>query len=154
MSQSEVRQATLDEIEELARLALEAGEATWRAETFYPACRGDERERVFVCRAGGAITAYAVMALEVDDCALYSIAVKPSHRRKGLAQTLFNAGVSWAREAGRKRCLLEVRVSNTGAIQLYEKLGFRRDGIRKNYYPTQTSKREDAILMSLDLENQ
>jgi ribosomal protein S18 acetylase RimI-like enzyme len=93
------------------------------------------------------------MALEVDDCALYSIAIKPSHRRQGLAQILFNAGVSWAREAGKARCLLEVRISNEGAIRLYEKVGFRRDGIRKNYYPTQTSKREDALLMSLDLED-
>ena len=154
MWQSEVRQGTLDEIDELAQLATEAGETTWRAETFYPACRGDERERVFVCRADGAVIGYAVMALEVDDCALYSIAVKPSHRRQGLARTLFNAGVSWARESGKSRCVLEVRVSNTGAIQLYEKLGFRRDGIRKNYYPTQTSQREDALLMSLNLENQ
>jgi tRNA threonylcarbamoyladenosine biosynthesis protein TsaB len=93
------------------------------------------------------------MALEVDDCALYSIAVKPSHRRQGLAQILFNAGAAWAREVGKTRCLLEVRVSNTSAIQLYEKLGFKRDGIRKNYYPTETSMREDALLMSLDLEN-
>jgi ribosomal-protein-alanine acetyltransferase len=151
--QPAVHRATLDDLDELARLALEAGETTWRAETFYPACRGDEKERAFIARDGDIIVGYAVMALEVDDCALYSIAIKPSHRRRGLAQILFNAGVSWAREAGTTRCLLEVRVSNTSAIQLYEKLGFKRDGIRKNYYPTQTSKREDALLMSLDLED-
>jgi ribosomal-protein-alanine acetyltransferase len=148
-----VHRATLDDLDELARLALEAGETTWRTETFYPACRGDEKERAFIARDGDIIVGYAVMALEVDDCALYSIAIKPSHRRQGLAQILFNAGVSWAREAGKARCLLEVRISNEGAIRLYEKVGFRRDGIRKNYYPTQTSKREDALLMSLDLED-
>ena len=145
--------ASLDDLDELAKLALEAGETTWRAETFYPACRGDDRERAFITREGKSITAYAVMALEVDNCALYSIAVKPSHRRQGLAQIVFEAGVSWAREAGKARCLLEVRISNVGAIRLYEKVGFKRDGIRKNYYPTQTSSREDALLMSLDLEN-
>ena len=153
MLQPAVHRATLDDLDELARLALEAGETTWRAETFYPACRGDEKERAFIARDGDVIVGYAVMALEVDDCALYSIAIKPSHRRQGLAQILFNAGVSWAREAGKTRCLLEVRISNEGAIRLYEKMGFRRDGIRKNYYPTQTSKREDALLMSLDLED-
>ena len=153
MLQPAVHRATLDDLDELARLALEAGETTWRAETFYPACRGDEKERAFIARDDDVIVGYAVMALEVDDCALYSIAIKPSHRRQGLAQILFNAGVSWAREAGKARCLLEVRISNEGAIRLYEKVGFRRDGIRKNYYPTQTSKREDALLMSLDLED-
>ena len=81
-----VVRASLDDLDELAQLAFEAGETTWRAETFYPACRGDDRERVFITREGESITAYAVMALEVDDCALYSIAVKPSRRRRGLAQ--------------------------------------------------------------------
>ncbi|NBT39921.1 MAG: GNAT family N-acetyltransferase [Alphaproteobacteria bacterium] len=85
MLQPAVQRATLDDLDELARLALEAGETTWRAETFYPACRGDEKERAFIARDGDVIVGYAVMALEVDDCALYSIAIKPSHRRQGLA---------------------------------------------------------------------
>ena len=40
---------------------------------------------------------------------------------------------------------LETRVDNTAAINLYEKHGFRRISIRKNYYKTSTG-REDAIV--------
>ena len=40
---------------------------------------------------------------------------------------------------------LEVRKSNQPAIGLYEKLGFTRDGLRKNYYENPI---EDAVLMS------
>ena len=39
---------------------------------------------------------------------------------------------------------LEVRVSNHGAIRLYEELGFRPSGMRRGYY---TDDREDALVM-------
>ena len=40
---------------------------------------------------------------------------------------------------------LEVRAGNAAAIGLYEKLGFRQAGRRKNYYPQE---HEDALLMT------
>ena len=45
---------------------------------------------------------------------------------------------------------LEVRVSNTGAIRLYEQLGFEARGIRRGYY---TDNREDALIMWRDPES-
>ena len=44
---------------------------------------------------------------------------------------------------------LEVRVSNAGAIKLYERLGFRARGVRRGYY---TDNREDALIMWRDPE--
>jgi len=43
---------------------------------------------------------------------------------------------------------LEVRISNTEAIMLYESLGFRKAGTRKSYYPPSF---EDALIMELEL---
>ena len=48
---------------------------------------------------------------------------------------------------GRRGYTLEVRVSNSGAIKLYEKLGFVPRGIRRGYY---TDNREDALIMWKD----
>ena len=45
---------------------------------------------------------------------------------------------------GRRGYTLEVRVSNTGAIALYEQLGFEARGVRRGYY---TDNREDALIM-------
>ena len=42
---------------------------------------------------------------------------------------------------------LEVREGNAPAIALYEKLGFREVGRRKNYYP---ERKEDAVLMTVE----
>jgi [ribosomal protein S18]-alanine N-acetyltransferase len=45
---------------------------------------------------------------------------------------------------------LEVRPSNSGAIALYQKLGFNEIGTRKGYYPAENG-REDAIMYALEL---
>jgi ribosomal-protein-alanine N-acetyltransferase len=47
----------------------------------------------------------------------------------------------------RRGYTLEVRVSNTGAIKLYESLGFHSRGVRRGYY---TDNREDALIMWKD----
>ena len=50
---------------------------------------------------------------------------------------------------GQRGYTLEVRVSNTGAIRLYEQAGFKTRGIRRGYY---TDNREDALIMWRDPE--
>jgi ribosomal-protein-alanine N-acetyltransferase len=57
----------------------------------------------------------------------------------------------WARGRGAHWLWLEVRVSNARAMQVYQAYGFRRVGERKNYYPADHLRREDAIVMSLKL---
>jgi ribosomal-protein-alanine N-acetyltransferase len=52
---------------------------------------------------------------------------------------------------GCKKIFLEVRVSNSPAIELYNKTGFKRVSIRKNYYRLPDG-REDALVMSKRLK--
>jgi ribosomal-protein-alanine N-acetyltransferase len=47
----------------------------------------------------------------------------------------------------RRGYTLEVRVSNTSAIALYERFGFEASGVRRGYY---TDNREDALIMWKD----
>jgi ribosomal-protein-alanine N-acetyltransferase len=57
----------------------------------------------------------------------------------------------WSRGRGAHWLWLEVRVSNTRAMQVYERYGYARVGERKNYYPADQGHREDAVVMSLKL---
>ena len=50
--------------------------------------------------------------------------VIPSARRRGASEAMFDQMLPVFKEAGIGQCLLEVITSNTGAIRLYEKLGF------------------------------
>ena len=78
-----------------------------------------------------------------------NVAVVPEERRRGIARTLLTRLFELTEGDGRRGYTLEVRVSNVGAIQLYEGLGFRSRGIRRGYY---TDNREDALIMWRDPE--
>ncbi|KAA9158888.1 GNAT family N-acetyltransferase [Amycolatopsis acidicola] len=71
------------------------------------------------------ITAGAVRAAVVGDLLHISrLAVRPEHRRRGLASALMAACGPWAAARGATRCVLQVATGNEAALALYEGLGF------------------------------
>ena len=87
------------------------------------------------------IIAWVVPLLE---CQVGSIAVLPEYRRQGLGRQLMEILFQTCRELCVPDTYLEVRVSNSAAIGLYESLGFNTDGLRKKYYQDG----EDAYTMA------
>lgn len=78
---------------------------------------------------------------------IVSIAVMPQHRGKGIGQALVTKAMDGMRLYNAKQCFLEVRVTNTTAISLYKKLGFKITRTIHGYY----SDGEDAYVMSREL---
>ena len=75
---------------------------------------------------------------------ILNLAVTHAHRRKGVARGLVRQLLlEWERQ-GIRRVFLEVRESNSGAINLYQSLGFREFARRKGYY---SSPDEDALVL-------
>ena len=74
------------------------------------------------------------------------MAVDPAARRQGVAQALLTELAAYGVAHRLYRITLEVRVSNTPAIQLYEGAGYVRDGVRPGFYRNPT---EDAAIYSL-----
>ena len=77
--------------------------------------------------------------------------VAASHRRRGIGDALLQQAVAWAREAGIRKLELHVFPHNEGAIALYERFGFRREGYRTGHY-RRGPDYLDAILMALDVQ--
>jgi [ribosomal protein S18]-alanine N-acetyltransferase len=71
---------------------------------------------------------------------ILNVAVAPSHRRRGLASRLLEEVLTGSSDAW----FLEVRESNTAALNLYKALGFQPAGRRENYYDNPA---ETAIVM-------
>jgi [ribosomal protein S18]-alanine N-acetyltransferase len=71
-----------------------------------------------------------------------NVAVEPSLRRRRIATTLIETLI--ARVERDAQLTLEVRRSNAGAIELYERFGFRAAGVRRRYYQDNG---EDALVM-------
>jgi ribosomal-protein-alanine N-acetyltransferase len=76
-----------------------------------------------------------------------NVAVDPDHQRRGVATALLERLFALTRDDERRGYTLEVRISNDGAIRLYEQLGFEPRGVRRGYY---TDNREDALIMWRD----
>ncbi|MDQ3102786.1 MAG: ribosomal protein S18-alanine N-acetyltransferase [Actinomycetota bacterium] len=90
------------------------------------------------------LSGYLVCSRYADVWHLMNVAVDPDLRRRGLAGALIEGMLD---EAGRDgRYTLEVRVSNHVAIEMYERIGFRRAGRRRRYYHDNG---EDALIMWL-----
>lgn len=65
---------------------------------------------------------------------IYSIAVHPDFRGKGLGQALMDQTIRTADECKAAKITLEVKVTNAAAIALYMKNGFIPAGIKPCYY--------------------
>jgi [ribosomal protein S18]-alanine N-acetyltransferase len=99
----------------------------------------------------GELIGYLIVSRYVDAWHVMNIAVDPNVRRAGVATALLRRLFELTSGDGRRGYTLEVRVSNTGAINLYERLGFQPRGIRRGYY---TDNREDALIMWRDPQPQ
>ena len=102
----------------------------------------------WVAEDDGAVQGFIGVHNIVGEINITNVAVHPDYRRRGLADALMQAMKSEfdSRKAGGEDIIgitLEVRQSNTAAIKLYEKYGFKAEGVRKGYY----SDGEDALIM-------
>ena len=101
-----------------------------------------------VALCDGQAVAYGGMLTVLDEGQVTNIAVLPAFRRKGIGRAVLLAMTEEAKRRGLCVLSLEVRVSNTGAIALYESCGWKRAGERKNFYRHPT---ESAAVMLCEL---
>lgn len=99
-----------------------------------------------VAEEDGKITGYAGLLMIAGEGDVTNIAVLPENRGHGTGSALTEALISEGRKRGMSAFTLEVRVSNQSAIHIYEKLGFRSEGVRKGFYE---KPKEDALIMWL-----
>ena len=97
-----------------------------------------------VAEESGVIQGYIGMYLAADEGEITNVAVNPACRRRGIGEGLLTEMKKRAADHKIARIVLEVRVSNEGAIRLYEKQGFSSVGIRRGFYEFP---REDARIM-------
>ena len=96
------------------------------------------------------VVGYIGSQTAVDETDVMNVAVHPDQRRKGIAEALIEMLTKQLQEQGSHALMLEVRASNAPAIALYEKIGFRQVGLRKNYY---RNPKEDALILRKEWQN-
>jgi len=104
----------------------------------------------FGCFAGEIFAGYLLLSIVEDEGEVIQLAVNKGFRRKGFSTVLLNEVFSYCEKVCVKSVFLEVRISNSAAVSLYEKNGFIPIGKRKDYYSNPT---EDAFVMKRMIEN-
>lgn len=99
----------------------------------------------FVGVKGEKLLGYVGISIILDEGYITNIAVFPEYRKKGVALALLNAVFSVAEQKNLSFVSLEVRESNTAAISLYEKTGFKKAGMRKDFY---RDPKENALILT------
>ena len=82
-----------------------------------------------------------------DEVHIITIAVRQSQQHQGIGEQLLISAIDLAMQLHAEVVTLEVRPSNTGARALYNKYGFKEEGLRRHYY---SDNNEDAIIMTTD----
>ena len=115
----------------------------WYLQSFRSELLINDMAIYLVARLEGKIIAYIGAWLVVDEVHITTLAVDPLCRRCGAATALLQALLDIVLPRGAAMMTLEVRPSNTAAINFYLKHGFTERGRRKFYY-----RDEDALIMT------
>lgn len=136
----------LGQVEEIEQSCFPEDPWSWRL--FQEALENETSGSLVAEKADGTVLGYIVYTCVLDEGGVDNLAVAAKARRQGIATALLEAFHRAGRERNLSYLLLEVRPSNGEAAALYEKMGYRAVGRRKNYY---RNPREDAIIMRLEL---
>ena len=145
----ELRRLTLADLAAIERIERRAYPTPWSRSMF----AGELAKPSSICLgaldtdADEVLVGYLIISRYADAWHVMNVAVHVDYRGQGVATMLLNRLFDLTAGDDRRGYTLEVRVSNEGAIKLYEKLGFVARGVRRGYY---TDNREDALIMWKD----
>lgn len=135
---------SLNDIKDIMEVERLSFTAPWSEKMFRLELSNNKNAIYRVIRVNGKAIAYGGFWILFDESHVMNIAVHPRHRGNGYGNALLEDMIKVSKEANVKSMTLEVRVSNEHAIKLYEKNGFKVEGLRKEYY---RDTKEDAFIM-------
>jgi len=116
----------------------------WPKSAFVDYLSNDPGIGLIIAESQGMTTGYASYVIATGEAHLTNIAVVPEYRGKSIAKLLINRILEIAINAGCEYIYLDVRQSNSVAIELYKKFGFNELYLKAGYYQSPV---EDAIVM-------
>jgi len=130
----------------------EFGEAWTRSQLLGILPMGGVDLTVAVSDLDRSIVGFSLVRSVADEAELLLIAVHPDERGQGIGSRLLDRFIALAADVGLARVHLEVRDGNA-AVTIYQRLGFRPVGRRRNYYQGKSGDRHDAITLALDMDS-
>ena len=124
------REMIVDDLEQVAEIEKQLFSDPWTQEGFFTFLTKDNT-MFFVVEEKEKILAYCSMQTVLDEGDILNVAVSPDRQREGIGYFLVDSMLKMSEITGIHIVHLEVRESNATARRLYERLGFKEDGLRK-----------------------
>ncbi len=121
--------------------------AQWTFQMFMSEMAAKLVSTCLVVRTPTGARGYLITRMILDELHVMNVAVHPHWQRRGLGTALLCFALFSGKKQGMRLATLEVRCSNLHAQHFYQKFGFRKVGLRKDYY---RSPIEDAIILTYD----
>jgi ribosomal-protein-alanine N-acetyltransferase len=141
----EIVPATEDDLEEIVRIERLSFRDPFSRDLFANELKLDIAH-LLVLKTGVRVVGYIDFWHVDREIHLIDIAVAPELRRQGTGTELMKFLIDYATSHQIEEISLDVRVSNTGAVKLYQQFDFETVGLRKGYY---RDNNEDAQVMRM-----
>lgn len=143
-----LRRMMLQDIEQVLEIEHRCFTSPWSRQAFVTELVDNRLAEYIVLEYEGRIIGYVGVWLVIDEGHITNVAIDPEFRGRHLGEYLMRTMMENCAAHGIQRITLEVRLTNTVAQQLYQKLGFVSVGKRRGYY---TDNNEDALIMWADV---
>lgn len=138
-----VRELREEDCKELSRIEQESFSMPWSEEDFRMLLTRDYC-RYVVAEADGRVVGCCGFTNSCNEGNIDNVVVDAAYRGQGIGQKMLQEALAIGEAEGIEAFTLEVRVSNEAAIHVYEKLGFKSEGVRPRFYEKPV---EDAMIM-------
>lgn len=140
---TEIRKENGENLKAIAELEKECFSSPWSEKSLSESI--ENGAYLFSAFTENEFSGYAGVSVVCGEGYITNIAVKEKFRNKGVGNALLTELINAVKDGGGEFISLEVRESNEKAVRLYEKNGFEKVGVRKDFY---SSPKENALIMT------
>lgn len=130
----DIEEMSLNDLEKIKDILISDFDDFWNFNILKEELESPNSKYIIVKTNDDEIIGFAGIKILVDNADIMNIVVKKSWRNQGVGNLLLNNLISICKDLNLLSLSLEVNEDNLPAIHLYEKVGFKQVGLRKNYY--------------------
>ncbi len=130
----DIQEMSLNDLEKIKDILISDFDDFWNYNILKEELESPNSKYIIAKTNDSEIIGFTGIKVLVDNADIMNIVVKKSWRNQGVGNLLLNNLISICKDLNLLSLSLEVNEDNLPAIHLYEKVGFKQVGLRKNYY--------------------
>ena len=142
----EIKEMTLSDLNDVYNLEIKVYEYPW-SKNILRGCVINKYD-CFIATINKQIVGYLITKISSPESHMLNLTIDKNYRNNGIASQFLEMVILKCRLLKSNIIFLETRLSNLPAISLYIKFGFKKIGVRQNYYKSKNS-RENAVIFSM-----